>query len=166
MCSCFKSVICTSGCLLIGSGLPFARGTLAATKLAGHFVNLQRAHLSTATVAPFLPPEAREVNTPLKAEVWAECLRLHPNKVWVEALISGLTEGIRIGFQPSRVFKRASANCQSARVHPYVVDTYLASERASQRVAGPFDVDLPGVMINRFGVIPKSGRPGKWRLIC
>ena len=85
--------------------------------------------------------------------------------MWVKALITGLTEGIRIGFQPSRIFKRTSSNCHSARLHPYVVDTYLASETASRRVAGPFDLDLPGVMINRFGAILKSGKPGKWRLI-
>ena len=28
-----------------------------------------------------------------------------------------------------------------------------------------FPDNLPGVMISRFGVIPKSGQPGKWRLI-
>ena len=46
-----------------------------------------------------------------------------------------------------------------------MVDEYLVTEMAHQRIAGPFDVDLPGIMINRFGVIPKFGKPGKWRLI-
>ena len=32
-------------------------------------------------------------------------------------------------------------------------------------MAGPFSDNFPGVMISRFGVIPKSGQPGKWRLI-
>ena len=32
-------------------------------------------------------------------------------------------------------------------------------------MAGPFPDNLPRVMINRFGVIPKSGQPGKWHLI-
>ena len=31
---------------------------------------------------------------------------------------------------------------------------------------GPFDLEeLPGLHINKFGVIPKSNRIGKWRLI-
>ena len=103
--------------------------------------------------------------TPLKVEAWTEALRLHPNTAWATALISGLTEGVCIGFQPNRSYKCARSNCFSARQHPYVVDKYLATELAHHRIVGPFDLDLPGIMINRFGVIPKSGKPGKWRLI-
>ena len=32
-------------------------------------------------------------------------------------------------------------------------------------MAGPFPDNLPGAMISRFSVMPKSGQPGKWRLI-
>ncbi len=35
-----------------------------------------------------------------------------------------------------------------------------------KRVVGPMvPHNIPGVQINRFGVIPKSHQPGKWRLI-
>ena len=31
---------------------------------------------------------------------------------------------------------------------------------------GPFDLgELPGLHVSKFGVIPKSNQPGKWRLI-
>ena len=47
--------------------------------------------------------------------------------------------------------------------HAEVVTQYLASEG---RVAGPFSPHMvPGAHINRFGVIPKSHQPNKWRLI-
>ena len=54
--------------------------------------------------------------------------------------------------------------CWSAHGHPYIVDDYLASELALKQVAGPFEDDPPGVMTRRLGVIPKSSKPGHWRL--
>lgn len=45
------------------------------------------------------------------------------------------------------------------------MDRYLASELVLGQVAGPFSDNLLGVMISRFGVIPKSGQAGKWHLI-
>lgn len=76
-----------------------------------------------------------------------------------------MQKGVCIGYHPARRFKRAKENCRSARDHPYIVNDYLASELALKRVAGPFEGDLPGVMTSRFGVIPKSSKPGHWRLI-
>ena len=47
-----------------------------------------------------------------------------------------------------------------------MADAYLANEVSLGRVAGPFDSPpLPGLHISSFGVIPKKGQPGKWRLI-
>ena len=38
--------------------------------------------------------------------------------------------------------------------------------RANQVVKGPFDrANVPGVHVNKIGVIEKSSQPGKWRLI-
>ena len=46
------------------------------------------------------------------------------------------------------------------------MDDYLEAEKRRQVVLGPFPpAAVPNVHINRFEVIPKSGRPGKWRLI-
>ena len=54
----------------------------------------------------------------------------------------------------------------SAFQHQQVVDEYLANEVALGRVAGPFiSPPLPHLHISSFGVIPKRGQPGKWRLI-
>ena len=47
-----------------------------------------------------------------------------------------------------------------------MIDSYLANEVALHRVAGPFaSPPFPNLHLNSFGVIPKKGQPGKWRLI-
>ena len=54
----------------------------------------------------------------------------------------------------------------SALEHPEVVDKYLQEERQLRRVLGPFTPEeVPGTQVSKFGVIPKSNQPGKWRLI-
>ena len=55
---------------------------------------------------------------------------------------------------------------RSAVEHPEVVESYLEAELAAGNLAGPFSPEeLPGVVYNRFGVIRKANKPGKWRLI-
>ncbi len=45
-------------------------------------------------------------------------------------------------------------------------DAYLSNEVAKVRVAGPFaTLPFPHLQCSPFGVIPKKGPPGKWRLI-
>ena len=47
-----------------------------------------------------------------------------------------------------------------------MVQKYLQEECKMGRVFGPIDLgELPGVHVSKFGVIPKSSQPGKWRLI-
>lgn len=56
---------------------------------------------------------------------------------------------------------------KSALLNRGVVEQYLAREVSLGRVAGPF-LSSPfasPLHLSRFGVIPKRGRPGKWRLI-
>ena len=114
---------------------------------------------------PYLPPSAVEIHTPLRADKLSVALHFYPNRVWAGALVEGLRTGVQIGHNHVRLCKTARTNCRSAHDHPEVVNRYLANELALGRVAGPFPATLPGVMISRFGVIPKSGKPGKWRLI-
>ena len=47
-----------------------------------------------------------------------------------------------------------------------VIDRYLANEVSLGRVLGPFpSPPLLDLHVSSFGVIPKRGQPGKWRLI-
>ena len=52
----------------------------------------------------------------------------------------------------------------SALKNPEPADSFLVTELHAGRIVGPLP-DLACVQISRFGVIPKSNQPGKWRLI-
>ena len=54
---------------------------------------------------------------------------------------------------------------QSAIVNPSVVTGYLEKECRLGRVVGPLPKGSIDAHVSRFGVIPKSSQPGKWRLI-
>ena len=81
-------------------------------------------------------------------------------------MLEGLRHGFYLGFSPSQKLKSAKKNKPSAAQHPSVVDQYLANEVSLGRVAGPFSAPpFPNLHVSSFGVIPKRGQPGKWRLI-
>ena len=81
-------------------------------------------------------------------------------------VLEGLRFGFKLGFSPSQSLKPAKRNKPSAYEHPSVIDEYLATEVSSGRVAGPFaSPPVPLLHVSSFGVIPKKGQRGKWRLI-
>ena len=60
----------------------------------------------------------------------------------------------------------SNSNKASANQHLEVIDRYLANEVSLGRVTGHFSSPpFPNLHISGFGVIPKKGQPGKWRLI-
>lgn len=81
-------------------------------------------------------------------------------------MLNGLRDGFRIGFQRHCRLKSAQKNKQSALQNSQVIDKYLENEILKGRLAGPFNQSpLPQLQLSSFGVIPKRGQPGKWRLI-
>ena len=133
---------------------------LAATAQSRH--GQQSVHVGS--ISPLVP--VREVS-PLVVSRFQVELCNHPDRAAVSFVLTGLRDGFRLGFSPSScVLKSASANMLSASHHPLVIDDYIQTEVALGRVAGPFpDMPFPHLHISRFGVIPKSNQPGKWRLI-
>ena len=120
--------------------------------------------LSIVIVSTRLPPVARV--TPLRADQFAVELRYHPNQSRVSYVVEGLRQGFRLGFSTSAKLKAAKRNKPSAFQHARVIDDYLANEVSLGRVVGPFSVPpLRNLHVSSFGVIPKKGQPGKWRLI-
>ncbi len=108
----------------------------------------------------------RPIITPLKPSEWAAQLERHPDRAFVDYLITGMQFGFRIGFKASSPLRSARQNICSASQHPQVVQKYLDKELALGRVLGPFKPSqVPGLHVSRFGVIPKPHQPGKWRLI-
>ena len=120
-----------------------------------------------STTLAEIPMELQRVQTPLRVREWERSLVAHPDKEFCNYLVRGITEGFRVGFRYSSCScTRAKSNMQSAVSNPKVVEEYLAKEVEKGRVVGPLELDtLPGVHVSRFGVIPKSHRPGEWRLI-
>ena len=112
-----------------------------------------------------LPPVPRV--SPLQlAEFQRELVR-HPDQNKVHYVLDGIEHGFSSGFDPSQVILQSSLrNMKSAAEHPDVIDVYLSNEVAKGRVAGPFaTLPFPHLQCSPFGVIPKKGPPGKWRLI-
>ena len=104
--------------------------------------------------------------TPLRVERFTRELQSHPNQIQVSYVLNGLRHGFRLGFQQHHTLKPAKRNKDSAINNPQVIDSYLENEVRRQRVAGPYDSPpIPDLQISSFGVIPKRGQPGKWRLI-
>ena len=91
----------------------------------------------------------------------------HPNNSLVSFFMSGISEGLRLGFNRDlTLLKSAHRNLTSVAEQSAVVEEYLAAELAQSCIAGPFDkVAIPEAHINRFWVIPKKYLSNKWRLI-
>ena len=123
----------------------------------------------SVTAASSLPPlTPASAISPIVLPALATELQHHPDKSFSQYLLSGFTDGFRVGFQPALVpqLHSASSNMRSALQNPQVVNAYLAREAQLGRIAGPFpSPPVSPLHISRFGVIPKRGRPGKWRLI-
>ena len=106
------------------------------------------------------------VYTPLLVENWELLLGAHPDAHFKEYILWGLKNGFRIGCSRTASVSSAKRNMMSANEHPEVVSEYLSEELERGALLGPFDrEEVRGVVTNRFGVIPKSGKSGKWRLI-
>ena len=109
------------------------------------------------------------VRSPLSERLprWHTALAGHPDRDFVHYVLHGLETGFRVGFDhASPLGGGVSRNMQSAHLHPAVIDSYIGTEVAEGRMFGPFPQGhIPGLHMNRMGVIPKGHTPGKWRLI-
>ena len=114
-----------------------------------------------------VPLKACPIVTPLNLSVWRQVLLSYPDGSLANFFLQGMAQGFRVGYRTlSTHLSTARQNMCSALAHPEVVEEYLAKERRDGRVLGPFPLEIsPPVHVSRFGVIPKSGKPNKWRLI-
>ena len=128
---------------------------------------LQLDRCRPSTARPVLAAMAG-VKSPLSLSLraWRERLRSHPDREFAEYVLSGLEHGFRIGFDYQTRLSSARQNMPSAAEHPEVVERYITDERTAGRILGPVGKEqLPGLQVNRFGVIPKGRASNKWRLI-
>ncbi len=113
-----------------------------------------------------LPEFCQRIITPLVAESWEQELEGHRDGDFCKYILDGIKNGFKIGFQRGRCARKSAVgNMASTMHHPEPVTEYLATEVKAGRI-----VEIPKeytetVQISRFGVIPKSNQPGKWRLV-
>ena len=120
-----------------------------------------------APVSPStVPPILGSISTPLKWEAWATELDSHPDREYAQYIVAGIKQGFRIGFNyESHRCNSAKSNMFSAVQHPQPIEAYISKEVAAGRIIGPIPVDVEGIHVSRFGIIPKPHQQGKWRLI-
>ena len=116
-----------------------------------------------------VPECARGVATSLSLEKWEQLLLGYPDEGLKQFLLRGIRGGFRIGFQARLSRLRSKGrNISSAAEHPEVVSRYLQTEEALGRVCRVGTIEQAeqiGIHCSPFGIIPKRGREGKWRLI-
>lgn len=91
----------------------------------------------------------------------------YPDRAAAAYVSNGRHNAFRISFEAlSDSLQSASSNIRSAFDNASVIDAYLATEVLCGWVAGlSTAVYRFNLHISRFGVIPKSNQPTKWRLI-
>jgi len=132
-------------------------------------MQLQRTppHALASPVSP-LGWQLARIPTPLSVATWQQLLANHPDEQFQRYIVEGIRLGFRIGFDSSHPTHSSRRNMKSAYEHPQVVQEYLDRELSLQRVLKLQSDEaeaIQGLQLNPFGVIPKRGRPGKWRLI-
>ncbi len=105
-------------------------------------------------------PGADVVATPLGWQEWDKELRVH-------LLVRGLCFGFRLGHEQSKVeLAECKGNMYEASQHETIISAYLEAEERANRIWRVSSMDgAKLIQCSPFGVIPKKGKPGKWRLI-
>ena len=105
------------------------------------------------------------LRAPACPHLWEVALRRHPDRLFVEHVIQGLEQGFHIGFDGTHLLRSASCNMASAYAASQMVYDYLQAEVTLGRILGPLSPPPDGLVVSKFGVIPKKHEVGKWRLI-
>ena len=85
--------------------------------------------------------------------------------MFAQYISTGIRHGFRIGFnRESTVPMSTIRNMPSTLHHPQPVREYLATELQARRIVG-VGKEVQGLVVSRFGLIPKRDQKDKWRLI-
>ncbi len=110
---------------------------------------------------------ADAVITPLKWQEGSRELEEHPDKEWAEFLVKGICHGFRLGHDQAKVTARGQSGVMynTAKLS-LAVNEYLREELEAKRVwRVEGEAQKSRVILSPLGLIPKKGKPGKWRLI-
>ena len=116
-----------------------------------------------------LPPHVSDVSSPIQIQFWYKHLQHHPDRQFAELILTGLSQGFRIGFNSQSRHRPTASNHISVIKHPDVVSAYIQDEVARGQVGhvGPQELShLWQIHVSPLGAIPKKNSDsGKWRLI-
>ena len=141
--------------------------TMVSAILARQFYQIQllgREHQQTPiSVSPRMA--AAPLSTPLVLDAWRAALQSHPDRGWVECLLTEMHEGFCIGLIQTPQCQSTQGNALSATDKAEVVSSFLTLQCEKGRMLGPLPPEeSTGVITSRMAVIPKKVA-GKWRLI-
>lgn len=123
--------------------------------------------MALEATATGLGPLCFKPATPLSDSAWQHALRSHPDRQFVDYILTGICKGVHIG--ADRVLRLRTAqggNLPSVQSFPVLVNQHIREERAVGRLLGPLPPLLASdCQVSPIGLIPKPHQPGKWRLI-
>ena len=102
--------------------------------------------------------------TPIDINTLASFLQGHPDPTIVNHLLSGFSQGFKIGYSGPRAPKEYS-NLPCANSNPSIIDKNMLKEVTLGHTAGPFcSPPFPNLQVYPIGVIPKK-HSSEWRTI-
>ncbi|XP_041920582.1 uncharacterized protein LOC121684588 [Alosa sapidissima] len=108
---------------------------------------------------------ASHPSTPINVSVLSYYLSAHPDSVFVDFLLTGLSQGFRVGVLSPLSDSYVARNLQSALAEPSVVSELLSKELNKGYILGPFSVPpFCPFRVNSLGVATRK-YSGKKRLI-
>ncbi|XP_071059415.1 uncharacterized protein [Pseudochaenichthys georgianus] len=104
-------------------------------------------------------------STPINIPQLAAALSTHPDSVFVDYLLSGLSQGFRVGVLSSPTVTFVAKNLQSAVKEPNIVSQLIDKELQKRYIIGPFSSSpFPVFRSNPIGIATRK-YSGKKRLI-
>lgn len=119
----------------------------------------------TAPPSDFLP-----IITPLLPDEWESALKAAGIYDIFADVPAGLRDGFHMGIHRNIFETYTPPNHASARLHPEVIDAYIAKELTGRHYTGPFSRSRLESLIGCFqtsplGTVPKAGSPDEFRVI-
>ena len=103
------------------------------------------------------------VMSPLVLENWSGELSTHPDKIFAQYILRGISQGFQIGFNRSHHLSQPHSAMFTQ--NPGVISQYLNREVSLARMKAIPVSHAKDIHTSPIGAIPKKNKPGKWRLI-
>ena len=149
-----------TSCISYTQPVPFVTGTDSPGNVLQGDYRYKEDLLVLKATATGQGPKCFRPATPLKVPTLESALRDHPDKQFVQYILSGICKGVYIGVvRPTHYAQQRTATCHQCRVSR---QWSLSTSRTRSWQAGYWDDFLN---LSPIGLIPKPYQPGRWHLI-